>query len=497
MRRAPRSVSRARIWRTAFVLGFVASAFAAGAPDPAELNRQGAILAGEHRYPEAEAKYQSALSACAPTTCPELAAILNNLGSLYYALGRRPEASPLLARAVEIWSKADPAPDGLGAALHNLAAVYRAQGRYSEAAALYERALKFREDRGGSASLALLPLLDGLALADREQGEYERARQAMDRALAIARAHEAERDASAAEAFEATGVILDGQGRVLDAEGLLQKAIEIREQLFGAEDIHVAGTLCDLALVFRHEGQPEKSAQLYRRALAIYRRTPDTSAEWSVSLELGRTLAVQGRHGEAESALRQALQQAEHQFGSAHPNVAIVLSSLANELSSRHKYDQAAMLLQRAQEIDRKNFDPGDPKIGSDLMNAASLAFKQKEYVEAETMLQQAKAILENRLPPNHLEMGKIAASLAEIRRVENRLDESASLYSRSIEIMEQAWGPENPQLLPELQAYSNVLRAKQDYASAAGVDSRIMKIRVKQALHAARSGREVASTLQ
>jgi hypothetical protein len=52
------------------------------------------------------------------------------------------------------------------------------------------------------------------------------------------------------------------------------------------------------------------------------------------------------------------------------------------------------------------------------------------------------------------------------------------------LKILEQAWGRDNPQLLSDLQSYALVLRARQDYADAAGVDAQAMKIRVTQALH-------------
>ena len=87
----------------------------------------------------------------------------------------------------------------------------------------------------------------------------------------------------------------------------------------------------------------------------------------------------------------------------------------------------------------------------------------------------------------SHPETGKVLARLAEVYYREARLDASETLYRQALEILEQAWGPENPLLLPVLQDYAAVLRSRNDYADAASVDARIMKIRVKQALRSSK----------
>ena len=74
-------------------------------------------------------------------------------------------------------------------------------------------------------------------------------------------------------------------------------------------------------------------------------------------------------------------------------------------------------------------------------------------------------------------------ARLAEVYLRKSQFDQSETLYHRALQILEQAWGAENPLLLPLLENYSVVLRSQNNYADAAKVDARAMKIRVKQAL--------------
>lgn len=101
-------------------------------------------------------------------------------------------------------------------------------------------------------------------------------------------------------------------------------------------------------------------------------------------------------------------------------------------------------------------------------------------YAKAQVLLEEAKAILESRLPPNHPEVGRILARLGEVHLRQGNLEQSETLYQGALTILEHAWGQESPRLLPLLENYSVVLRSRKDYAAAASVDMRTMRIRVK-----------------
>ena len=143
-------------------------------------------------------------------------------------------------------------------------------------------------------------------------------------------------------------------------------------------------------------------------------------------------------------------------------------------------------MLARAETIDRHNFPAGHLRIGYDLNNAGNLAFGRKQWVRAEQLLEQSLAILEKRLPVNHPDTGKVVGNLADVYRMQGRLEESEVAYRKALRMLEQAWGPESLQLLPTLLAYSQVLRARQEYAEAEALEVRSTRIRVALALRGA-----------
>ena len=458
--------------------------------DPAALNREGAALARQQHYLEAEAKYRAALGFCenseATPACPDLPAILNNLGSLYYATSQYRKAEAPLIRAITLWSDSDPLSMELSIAIHNLAAAYRAEARYSEAAPLYGRALGIREALSGLTDVSLLPVLNNLAMLYHEMEDEPHAQQIAERAVAIVELRRAEETVDGAATFSAMGSILESQGRTVEAKKLLGMAQATRERLLGANHPLVGDTLCELAQVYRREGRLTDAAEDYRRAVSAYHAGSDVRNEALALNHLGQVLAEQGHRKEAEQMFRQALSLSERQLGPDHPDIAAELTSLAELRSAQHKFTQADQLLRRASAIDRQNLPPGHPRHAYDLIHAADVALERKDYADAEVLLRQAASILEMRFCENHPERGKVMAGLAEIRRRQNRFDEATDLYRRAVAILEQSWGMEDPRLLSVLDHYSLVLRIHRDYAEAASVEARAMKIRVTGALRRA-----------
>src|SRR6185295_14662921 len=142
----------------------------------------------------------------------------------------------------------------------------------------------------------------------------------------------------------------------------------------------------------------------------------------------------------------------------------------------RHRYSEAGEVLLRAEGINRASFGADHPRMARDLSLEGALAFDRKRYDEAEAAFERALGILERSLPAGHREIGRATANLALVYLKEKRLEEAEGAYGRALTILEQTVGRENPELLPVMQQYSAVLRAREDFAGAAGLEARVMK---------------------
>ena len=74
---------------------------------------------------------------------PHVAGSLNNLADLYENMGRYAETEPLCRRSLEIFEKRlGPDHPSVAISLNNLALLYQAMGRYAEAEPLVRRSLR-------------------------------------------------------------------------------------------------------------------------------------------------------------------------------------------------------------------------------------------------------------------------------------------------------------------------------------------------------------------
>ena len=418
---------------------------------PAESNRRGVALVEQGKLVEAESTFRSALADC--ENCVALSSILNNLGEVYYSTGRFAAAGPL-----------------------------------------YERALALREKQEGPDTLVLLPLLNNLALFYRETADYGRALHFAERARSIAESHNAVETTDGAAAFANLGEIQQVQGDLAEARKSLSRALSIREILLPRFDPRIAETLSDLALADRAESHFKTAAELYRRALAVLEAASETKGDRKTQLavlkksgvvrsNLAQAEAEQGHLKAAEHIARQSVADLEGAFGTQHPNTAAGYVNLAKILRYRRRFDEAGQALRRAQVIDRQAFAPDHPRIASELSLQAALAFDRKKYSEAERLFQQSLTIFTRRFPAPQADIGRATANLAEVYVREKRFAEAGNVFDQALTILERTLGPENPELVPTMEHYSQVLRLQQDFAKAASLEARVMKIRVTRTL--------------
>ena len=81
---------------------------------------------------------------------PDVATSYNNLGNLYYSMGRYEEALPLHQKALEIMlEQLGERHPNVASAYNNLAVLYKSMGRYEEAIAHYQHAINIAQQTLG------------------------------------------------------------------------------------------------------------------------------------------------------------------------------------------------------------------------------------------------------------------------------------------------------------------------------------------------------------
>ena len=227
----------------------------------------------------------------------DVAAGLNNLGSLAYAKGELARARQLFERSRDIYlALAGPGDTRLASVLYNLAGVLVETGAYAEAEPLYRNALDVRKTTLGEGNPLVAEVWNALGFLSLQQKKYNESEQFLEKASNLWET------ATGFEAFLAVSLnnlamLRRLQGKFDQAEVLYQRAVEVEQKNFGQDHPEVATTLMSLAALYRARGNGDGAAQTYRRALALIEKS--LGAQDPLALEARARLAELGGPAEA------------------------------------------------------------------------------------------------------------------------------------------------------------------------------------------------------
>ncbi|MEM9246131.1 MAG: tetratricopeptide repeat protein [Cyanobacteria bacterium P01_F01_bin.153] len=218
-----------------------------------------------------------------------------------------------------------------------------------------------------------------------------------------------------------------------EAEPLLRRTLEIREEQLGANHPDTANSLNNLALLYESQRRYSDAEPLLRRSLKISEEQlgvthPDTAASLN---NLALLYESQGRYSKAEPLLRRSLEICEGQLGVNHPNTATSLNNLAGLYGSQGRYSEAEPLYLRALEIDEEQLGANHPDTAISLNNLALLYKYQRRYSEAEPLLRRSLEICEEQLGATHPKTAISQRNLAKLYQDQERYSEAVPLWER------------------------------------------------------------------
>ena len=120
------------------------------------------------------------------------------------------------------------------------------------------------------------------------------------------------------------------RGRWREAEPLAVRAMQVREQVLGAEHPDTLASVNNLALLYKSQGRYAEAEPLYQRALAAFERVlgPEHPNTLTSVNNLAGLYARQGRYAEAEPLFQLALDGRERVLGKDHPHTKQVRENL-------------------------------------------------------------------------------------------------------------------------------------------------------------------------
>ncbi len=211
--------------------------------------------------------------------------------------------------------------------------------RASEAYNQLERALRFYElalQRIDDEALQAATIGD-LGIVQYELGRFEDALATLQRALAIKEHVYGPDHHEVAVTLTNLGIVQYELGRLEDALATLQRALAIKEHVYGPDHHQVASTLGNLGIVQQELGRLEDALATQQRALAIKEHVygPDHHQVASTLGNLGIVQRELGRAVDAEVSFRRELSICQDHLPEDHPHTRRARLRLAQLVAAR------------------------------------------------------------------------------------------------------------------------------------------------------------------
>jgi serine/threonine protein kinase/Tfp pilus assembly protein PilF len=247
-------------------------------------------------------------------------------------------------------------------------------------------------------------------------GLYENAGVLIEKSLKMRRDLFGNDNLDVAATLENMAILEWNQGNYEAAESHFKESLEIRKRVLGEENLEVATSLNNLGVLYATQGDLKKSEPFIRESLALRRKLLDSDhPDLAESINnLGNVLYNMGDIDAAEPLYRESLELDRKLLGDNHPDLAISLNNLAALLSSKEDYEGAESLYKESLEMRRRLLGEKHPGVATVLNNLGSLNYQKGDFVSAEKYYTEALDIRREVLGNEHQYVASTLRGLAD-----------------------------------------------------------------------------------
>jgi serine/threonine-protein kinase len=273
-----------------------------------------------------------------------------------------------------------------------------------------------------------------------------------------------------AELYQTLGNINDKLGHLDQADSLLQRSLQQRKALFGAQSPEVAESLVALSQLRADQARFPEAEQLARQAIEMDAKLLPAShpARARAISQLGLVLEDRGSYDQAIPVLEQAVQ-----LQSAPDGVEADLSASLTELANCHyysgHYEISDKLNHRVLDLDRKLYGERHPQVANDLINLGAIQLDEGHYDQAEQYDRQALDILQSFYGKDNAETASAMTLLGRALVTDGKYSDAADMLQQALATEEHVYGPVHPRIASTLNELGKVAQkqGKLDLAKA------------------------------
>jgi len=393
--------------------------------------------------------------------------ILDVIGTVYFNLGRFPEADKTWTEALTIRRALYTRHPDLATSLYNLGRVKRERTEYVAAEALIREGLAMQEALFGADAVQLTDGLVALSHVTYDRGDIDGTEELARDAIVIARRGDWD---LVLEPLARLALALHTRHDYEGAAAAYREAIRLLREHSGEDDPRLPGHLHDLGQVLMDQNQLDEAEEKARDALARVRKLygeGEHRDEADFLAGLGRILLEGYRLDDADKVFQQALSLQRQFLGDRHWVVAFLMNDIARTRYQKAQYESAEKLCLQAKEIKVDLFGEDHFRVLYELYYIGQIRYAVGDYEGAIAYQRRALAGLLAHWGEGHPWVSRTYRELALALAASGSLDEALTLQEHAVEGQRKRWGEAHRDHLAEVIVLADLLRQKGDLEKA------------------------------
>jgi non-specific serine/threonine protein kinase/serine/threonine-protein kinase len=361
-------------------------------------------------------------------------------------------------KAIDVQFKDDPATD---ASLRQaLADLYRTIGLYDAAFPLQESALATRRRVLGEEHLDTLTTIHSMGILLQSQGKLIDAEPCLREALDATRRVLGEENPNTIVALRSIGALLRLQGKLDQAEPYLRDAVEKSRRVLGEEHDDTLDAINSMGILLESQGKFDQAEPYLREALEMARRM--LGEEHPTTLmsiyNVGDLLQMKGKLAEAEPYTREAVEKRRRVLGEEHPHTIMAINYLGHMLRAQNKLDEAEPYLRETLERSRGILGEEHLDTLRYINELGTLYQLQGKLDQAEPYFREALAKSRRVLGEEHPSTLAIVSNLGGLLNDQGKLEQAEPYFREALEKYRRVLGDDHPYTIISIYSLSNLL---------------------------------------
>jgi eukaryotic-like serine/threonine-protein kinase len=259
-------------------------------------------------------------------------------------------------------------------------------------------------------------------------------------------------------------------GQYQKAREQLERALALRRKLFGEEDPNTLRTTRRLARTAYLLGNYQEAEELSSRTLAVLRRLLGVENRETLILMngLANIYKLEGKYDQAERLYGQTLQLRRRVLGPEDPDTLSSMTNLAVAYLNEGKYAQAETIFSQTLETSRRVRGPESPDTLLAMGNLSFVYVDQGKYAQAEALCIQTLEIMHRVIGPEQDNTLLTTELLASVYADQGKYEQAEALFSQTLETFRRVRGPAHPLTLGLLSDFASMYQRQGKYARAA-----------------------------